>query len=47
MDPKTHHKFSFIPNRQILANKEILDLLVKSMVVEEAKFVVQADKNTK
>jgi hypothetical protein len=39
MDTKAHHKYSFIPNRKVYANREIMDSLVKSMI--DAEFVAK------
>ena len=38
MDIKAHHQFSFIPNRKVFANREIMDTLVKSMIDAEYVF---------
>lgn len=38
MDMKAHHQYSFIPNRKVFANREIMDTLVKSMIDAELIF---------
>jgi hypothetical protein len=45
MDTKSHHLLSFIPNRQILANKEIMNTLVKNMIDQENKFELKLGEN--
>lgn len=44
MDTKAHHKFSVIPNRKIMANQEIMETLVKSMIQQESATDSKIDK---
>lgn len=48
MDTRAHHQYSFIPNRKIYANREIMDTLVKSMIdaeyVEKKRMVEKPDR---